>query len=120
MGPFGSLGAKGLSFASYCWGKVLLKLKGRTAVVTGAASGIGRSIARSLARRQCDIALADIDGTSLAHTAKEIAAFGVRVSQHNLNVASPEAIDAFVQHVKEEHGVRRACDTGLLAPASPS
>jgi NAD(P)-dependent dehydrogenase (short-subunit alcohol dehydrogenase family) len=34
-------------------------------VVTGAASGIGRMIALSLARRGCNLALADVDGDGL-------------------------------------------------------
>ena len=39
-----------------------MKLEHRTAVVTGAASGIGRALAGALARRRCHLALADIDG----------------------------------------------------------
>ena len=39
----------------------MLNLKGRIAVVTGAAGGIGRGIAVALARRGCHLALADID-----------------------------------------------------------
>ena len=43
----------------------MLKLAGRTAVVTGAAGGIGRGIALALARRGC---LADIDEAALARS----------------------------------------------------
>ncbi len=82
----------------------MLRLRDRTAVVTGAASGIGRGIAIALSRRGCHLALADIDETSLERTAKEIAASGVRVSRHPLNVASPEAIAALPDHVKAQHG----------------
>jgi NAD(P)-dependent dehydrogenase (short-subunit alcohol dehydrogenase family) len=51
----------------------VLKLAGRTAVVTGAAGGIGRGIALALARRGCHVALADIDEAALARTTAEIA-----------------------------------------------
>ena len=46
-----------------------MNLKGRTAVVTGAASGIGRAIAVSLAQRGCHLALADVNETGLVETA---------------------------------------------------
>jgi NAD(P)-dependent dehydrogenase (short-subunit alcohol dehydrogenase family) len=81
----------------------LLKLEGRTAVVTGAASGIGRAIATSLAKRGCHLALADVDDDGLQGTAAEIAAGGVRVSRHHLDVADAAAVAAFPPRVTGEH-----------------
>lgn len=81
----------------------MLKLKDRTAVVTGAAGGIGRAIATSLARRGCHLALADIDEPNLERTAAELAALGVRVSRHRLDVADAAAVAAFPDVVAAEH-----------------
>ena len=81
----------------------MLKLSGRTAVVTGAAGGIGRGIALALARRGCHLALADIDDATLAHTAEEIAARGAHVSQHHLDIASAGEVAAFPERVLAEH-----------------
>jgi NAD(P)-dependent dehydrogenase (short-subunit alcohol dehydrogenase family) len=44
-------------------------LAGRTAVISGAGSGIGRSLAQRLARYGCPLALADADSATLAETA---------------------------------------------------
>ena len=92
----------------------MLKLKGRTAVVTGAAGGIGRAIAISLARRGCNLALADIDDAGLEHTADEIGPIQaqvkkfehivIRVSRHHLDVADRAAVAAFPAQVTAEHG----------------
>lgn len=49
-------------------------LSGRLAVVTGAGSGLGRSIALGLARAGANVALADIDAPGAAETAQMIAA----------------------------------------------
>jgi short-subunit dehydrogenase len=81
----------------------LLKLEGQTAVVTGAAGGIGRAIAASLGRRGCHLALADIDDAALARTADELAATGVRISRHQLDVADRAAVAAFPAAVLAAH-----------------
>jgi NAD(P)-dependent dehydrogenase (short-subunit alcohol dehydrogenase family) len=48
-----------------------VKLRDRVAVVTGAASGIGRGIALALARRGCHLTLVDIDEGGVTATARE-------------------------------------------------
>ena len=71
--------------------------------MTGAASGIGRAIAVSLARRRCHLALADVDEAGMGGTAAMIHAYGVRVSCHRLDVADAAAVAAFPGVVKSVH-----------------
>ncbi|MES2178268.1 MAG: SDR family NAD(P)-dependent oxidoreductase [Gemmatimonadota bacterium] len=80
-----------------------LRLAGRTAVVTGAASGIGRALAASLAHRGCNLALADVDESGLTETAVLVGAAGVRVSMHRLDVADRDAVAAFPETVTSLH-----------------
>jgi NAD(P)-dependent dehydrogenase (short-subunit alcohol dehydrogenase family) len=92
----------------------LFKLKDRTAVITGAAGGIGRAIAVSLARRGCHLALADIDDAALAHTAAEIGSLrvlpqsetphAIRISRHHLDVSDRAAVAALPAQVMDAHG----------------
>ena len=72
-------------------------------MVTGAAGGIGRAIAVSLARRGCHLVLADIDETGMAGTAAMVQPYRVRVSQHRLDVADRVAVAAFPDIVAAEH-----------------
>jgi short-subunit dehydrogenase len=81
----------------------LMRLKGRTAVITGAAAGIGRAIAVSLAQRGCHLALADIDEAGLAETAGLTRAYAVRVSRHRVDVADRIAVAEFPSLVSAEH-----------------
>jgi NAD(P)-dependent dehydrogenase (short-subunit alcohol dehydrogenase family) len=81
-----------------------MNLDGRAAVITGAASGIGRAVAISLARRGGHLALADIDEAGLAETERQAAAFGVRVSRHRLDVAVREDVAALPAQVVDAHG----------------
>ena len=80
-----------------------MRLKGRTAVITGAAGGIGRAIAGSLARRGCHLALADIDEIGMAGTADLVQGNGVRVSRHRIDVANRGDVASFPDAVTSEH-----------------
>jgi len=92
-----------------------MKLENRTAVVTGAASGIGRAIAFSLARRGCNLALADLNDKGLLETARMAQSAQTRpgnataptpalcITQHHLDVADRSAVAAFPQAVLAAH-----------------
>ena len=80
-----------------------MPLAGRTAVITGAASGIGRAIAVSLAHRGCNLALADIDEAGMADTADLVRGNGINVSRHRLDVSDRAAVAALPAVVAEEH-----------------
>ena len=69
-------------------------LAGRTAVVTGAGSGIGRAIAISLAKRHCHLALSDIDASGLEQTGELVRDRGINVSLHAMDVADRTAVAA--------------------------
>ncbi len=79
-------------------------LIGKVAAITGAASGMGRSLAHELARKGCHLALSDVNADGLAETARGAAALGVTVTTHNVDVARREAMDAWAEAVVAEHG----------------
>jgi NAD(P)-dependent dehydrogenase (short-subunit alcohol dehydrogenase family) len=84
---------------------VPMNLKNRTAVVTGAGSGIGRGVAHALARRGCNLALADIDLAGLEETVRQLGdAAGLTITRHRLDVADREAVYAFPGEVLDAHG----------------
>jgi NAD(P)-dependent dehydrogenase (short-subunit alcohol dehydrogenase family) len=87
-----------------------MRLEGRTAVITGAAGGIGRAIAVSLARRGCHLALSDVDEAGMAGTEDLVRAHGVRVTRHRLDVADRVAVAGFPARVAAEHPNRPGVD----------
>lgn len=81
----------------------MYNVTGRTALITGAASGIGRAIAISLARRGCHLALVDVNGAGLAETARLLAR-GPRVTRHRLDLSDRDAIAALPAVIASAHG----------------
>ena len=80
-----------------------MNLKNRTAIVTGAASGIGRAIAISLARRGSRLALADIDEDGLIETERMASDGRLRVSRHRLDVSDRQAVAALPKEILATH-----------------
>jgi butyryl-CoA dehydrogenase len=86
---------------------------GKVAAITGAGSGIGRSLALELATDGCHLALSDIDDAGLAETlamVEQIAGesdsvrAGVKVSSARVDVIDREAVDAWAAATVEEFG----------------
>jgi NAD(P)-dependent dehydrogenase (short-subunit alcohol dehydrogenase family) len=102
-------------------------LKGKVAVITGAASGIGRGIARACAAKGCHVVAADVDVAGAEQLASELAARGVRSVAVHCDVTDPAALEALAERAIGHFGaVDVLCNNagvgglGLAAEVSPS
>ncbi len=77
--------------------------KGKVAVITGAASGIGRSLACQLASKGARLAISDVDAAGLAETCRLIGEDAM-VKSYSLDVSSRESVYAHAEEVKKDFG----------------
>lgn len=80
-------------------------LKGKTAIITGAARGIGKAIALKFAQEGANIAFTDlaVDDNAKA-TETEIAKYGVKVKAYASNAADFEATHKVVEEIQKDFG----------------
>ncbi|MGQ0610356.1 MAG: SDR family NAD(P)-dependent oxidoreductase [Paracoccaceae bacterium] len=76
-----------------------MRLDGRVAFLTGAASGIGRAGALALAREGAEVVVTDLDGASASAVAAEIRAAGGRAEALALDAADDAAVLAAIDAV---------------------
>lgn len=78
--------------------------RNKVAAITGAASGMGRTLAVELARRGCHLALSDVNEPGLAETAGLASKHGVKVTTRKLDVSDRDAVFAWADEVVRDHG----------------
>jgi NAD(P)-dependent dehydrogenase (short-subunit alcohol dehydrogenase family) len=78
------------------------EIKGAVAVVTGAASGIGRALAVDLAKMGAQLALADVNSTGLEETRALLGNATART--YKVDVSKAPAVEAFAQAVQRDFG----------------
>ena len=74
-------------------------LTGKTVLVTGAGSGIGRETALAFARRGADIVICDIQESAASRTAEDVRALGRNAMAEVVDVADAERMRAFAETV---------------------
>ncbi|HEU0169614.1 MAG TPA: SDR family NAD(P)-dependent oxidoreductase [Chloroflexota bacterium] len=77
---------------------------GKTAVVTGAASGMGRAFAERFAREGLNVVLADVEVDALDRAVAELASQGLHVAGRVTDVSKLESVQALAQDTLERFG----------------
>lgn len=80
------------------------QFQNRTAVVTGAASGIGAALAAALVERGCHVALMDVNGDGLQTVADDLASGDRRVTTRVFDIGDRDEIYRFAEDVSQQHG----------------
>ncbi len=77
-------------------------LSGKNVLITGAASGIGRLMARYFAEEGCSLAILDVNKDLLMQAEKEISQTGVKVKAYFCDISNEQNIDTTVNAVNSE------------------
>jgi NAD(P)-dependent dehydrogenase (short-subunit alcohol dehydrogenase family) len=80
------------------------QFKGKTAVISGGAEGIGLSIARALGEQQMNVVLTDIDDKNLQKARSELESLGVPVLAVSLDVADEVQWQSVAEQAAERFG----------------
>ncbi|WP_336022668.1 SDR family NAD(P)-dependent oxidoreductase [Halobellus salinisoli] len=83
---------------------ITIDMDGETAIVTGAAQGIGRGIASRLGEAGANVVLADIQRDEVTETADELAADGATTEAVACDVTDPDDVEAMVEAAEESFG----------------
>lgn len=81
-----------------------MSLEGRVAIVTGAAQGIGRAIAETLAEAGADIVVADLDPTRSKETVAAVEKAGRKALNIKVNVADANDTKAMAEQILKDWG----------------
>jgi len=99
----------------------LFDLQGQVVLVTGAAQGLGRTIAEACATHGAQLVLADREETTLADTARALQGQGAAVLALTVDVADPAALQRLSDQAWDWRGRidTLVCNAGIQGPAGP-
>ncbi|MFC0527315.1 SDR family NAD(P)-dependent oxidoreductase [Phytohabitans kaempferiae] len=97
-----------------------MELEGRVAVVTGAASGIGRALAAALGEQGCRVVLADIEAAALDAAVAELRAAGRECIGVVTDVSDAASVEALAHRAEQAYGaVHVLCNNAGVSVRRP-
>ena len=82
----------------------LMRLKDKTALITGAGSGIGKSTAKLFAEEGAVVLVNDVDEGTGMETVEEIVRAGGRAHFYHADVTDPAAVQSMIEQIMEKFG----------------
>jgi len=76
---------------------------GRTAVITGAAGGLGKALAMELNRQHCNLVLIDIDSTKLHELRSQLQNDHLKISIHIVDISKEEQVKLVRKEIVQQH-----------------
>ena len=81
--------------------------KNKVALITGAASGMGRYLAINLAKEGADVVICDVNEESLKKTEEMIKSYNVGLSSYVLDVRDKKNVEELPEKIISNHGKTR-------------
>ena len=102
----------------------LFDLKGKVAIVTGGATGLGRQMALALAEAGADVIVASRNVERSSQFVAELSQAGSKAMAYGLDLAKPETVQAMVDQVLATYGrvdilVNNSAATDINKPYEP-
>lgn len=96
------------------------RFAGKVALITGAAKGMGRQTAISMAREGASVVIADIDEAAMGKTVADIESRGGKACGRLCDVASRQQVDSLIKQTREQLGALHILvnNAGVLIPGT--
>jgi len=96
-------------------------LNGKVAVITGAGSGIGLSLARALAAQGCKLVLADVRADAVTSVCESLANGGAEAVAYGCDISQQASVEALADGAWERFGQVDLvfCNAGVMPPNAP-
>jgi NAD(P)-dependent dehydrogenase (short-subunit alcohol dehydrogenase family) len=102
-------------------GRTALDIKGKTAIVTGAAAGIGQAGAIALARRgAARVVIVDIDEAGMARTVELVREQGAAAETHKLDLSDIPALEAWLADLEDVGGYEILYNNAGVVSGAPA